>query len=225
MKIKAKNNRFSLELKIPRSCEATYPSLRKLKRGNTQESEDKLNGVWTLLKGCQVKGKRYHEPFGGIGLSAQVANSLSMSVSVNELDSGLYSFLCEQYDEVTNEDADKLIMDRVPFRFFDRNHFTFNHIGPAFNEALIKTTKVLLYTDVFPFSLKPFDMLKLKLYLKRCKARMEKEGWYIQKVFLYRNRHVMIVKMTKNKSKKQIIKVETEPTDPFEMTIDIGLFG
>jgi len=225
MKITAKNKKMSLEWKIPRSCEATYPSLKKLKRGNTADAEDKLNGLWTLLKGCRLKGDTWDDPFGGIGTSAKLAYSCGMKVSVNELDTGLYNFLRTEYDEVTNEDADTLKMKPVSYRFFDRNHFTFNHLCDSFFESLLTTEKILLYTDVFPYSLKPYSRELLNQYLGRCDNWLKKTNWGIQKVFLYRNTNVMIVKAKKNYFKKQIIEIEKEPRDRFDMTVDIGLFG
>jgi len=223
MKITAENNKNYLEWQIPSDCVDTYPSLKKLKRGNTKDSEDKLNGVWSLIKRNKLKGCSWHEPFGGIGMSARLADSNGMFVSVNELSPSLYKYLREHYDDVTKGDAEKIEMAPVDYRFYDPSHFTFNHMCCSFFQSLLRTRKVFLYTDVYPFCLKPFDVNRLNQYVMHCNLWMLCCGWRIDEFYLYRSNNAMIIKAVKNNLGKQIIN-RAKCTNPFEITIGTGLF-
>lgn len=223
MRIMAESNKQTLRWALPSDCVDVFPSLKKLKRGNTKDAEDKLTGVWGLIKRYKLKNQSWHEPFGGIGMTAQLAQTNGMFVSVNELNRSLYNYLKMFYDDVTLKDAEKLEMSPVDYRFYDPSHFTFNHLCSSFYQSLLMTRKTLLYTDVYPFCLKPFDKKKLANYLLKSQIWMMSAGWNIESFYLYRSNNAMIVKARRNNFTKQIIDV-VKNDDPFKITIGTGLF-
>ena len=188
-----RNRLMYFSLNIPQELASSFPSLKKLIKGNTKDFADKLTALEAL--GVPTEGTTWDEPFGGVGASAALASYHGMTVTINELSPELVGYLKGAYPEVTCQNALSMDMKKTACRFYDPSNFTFNHLCAAFSRALKTTQQTMFYTDVFPYSMKPFDCCKLKGYLKKCSGYLFNEGWFIQGIYLYRSRNAMVVKI------------------------------
>ncbi len=106
----------------------------------------------------------------------------------------------------------------------DNSSTTLRRVDDAWDAAAREVVRSLLYTDTFPYSLIPFNMNRLKTYLREVDSWMRDRGLGVTGVFLYSNRRVMIVRADRNAHDGNGEVTFVKPADPFKFSKREGLF-
>lgn len=204
MEYKIYNDELIFKLTVADALKkSSFPSLKKLNKAVNRNIElcYKLEGICEFLKRERVRS--YFEPMAGAGFSCSLVKQLHNPIMfLNDYSQPLFEHLKETFPEsvVTDFDIhkgnwDKSVSKKVDCIFADYSHFTFNHSTVSLEGFLKKTRGIFIYTDVFPFSLKPFNEEKLMRYIRCVKKFFFARKWYVDSIFLYPNKKVMMLKI------------------------------
>lgn len=176
-----------------------FPSLRKVKNGTRSDLSYKISGVHELLKGEKIES--YCEPMAGIGFSPGLIREMfDPEMILNDIDEGCVNVLEANFTEASifNKDFRNLSYDTLTFEpdvvFLDQSHFTANKDTTGVLNWAERAKNTLLLTDVFCFSLKPFNETRYDSYLTRMNELLAIAGKSIDQVFLYPNKNAAIIK-------------------------------
>jgi hypothetical protein len=207
MKYEIYNKDIIYKIMVNASLMKSFTSAKKINK-NINTNTDlcyKLEAIYAFLKNEYIES--YCEPMAGLGFSASLVQAMypNASMILNDISVSLFEHLKSHFpqEQIYNDDVIEQIdwtlkIPRVDCLFSDHNHFTFNHDTCFLERALKKTKKIFIYTDVFPYSLKPFDRSKLNDYIRRVKAFFHRRGKYVDSVYLYPSRNVMMLKVVNN---------------------------
>jgi len=210
MEMKCYNRKISYVIDVPEKVKTSFTSIKKIKKGMNQNTDlvYKLNGLYAFLSEENVK--TYLEPFAGIGFSSAMIKELHDPIMIlNDINIDLVHCLERFFpnQRIYNRDVlTQRLLKRggttIDCCFFDHNRFTFTKqikMVLSFLQMLSATTQCFIWTDVFPFSLKKWDIDRLNDYLNVAESFINLMGWGIESVYLYPNKHVMLVKAKKGK--------------------------
>lgn len=229
------NNDLFFKLDVADSLKkGSFPSLKKINKRINHNIElcYKLEGIYEFLKYEEIRS--YAEPMAGAGFSCSLVKQwYNPTMYLNDYSEFLYNHLSKAFPEdvVTNFDidkgnwGDKHLPKKMDCIFADYSHFTFNHSTLSLEGFLKKTRKVFIYTDVFPFSLKPYDKDKLIKYLQRVKKFFFKRKWYVHSIFLYPNKKVMMLKIKKTANRSFRATVWLDKTENIITIEKLGGLG
>jgi hypothetical protein len=221
MRYEIKNNRISYDLVVIDKAAFSFPSISKLKSGLNQKSDlaYKLNGVYAFLRNTKIE--RWVGPMAGVGFSSSLVHKMFSSASQTLCDNNkeCHASLLQNFPQAgvwfcDCKDAYFLrSLKLFDCCFFDHSHFTLNKKEEldCFRAYLKKPTNIFIYTDVFPYSLKPFNTDKFLNYLGRVHDFLQEHGWYLDAWYLYPSHNVVMIKAVRCKVKmKQILLDDTE---------------
>lgn len=202
--VKFYNSSIDFEIKIPRHD--AFPSIVKFLRGNSKDLLNKLNGIFLLVPFC----KTYFEPMAGIGFSSCLVKALyNPVIDANDIDGLCVEFLRQNLPKANVSQKDIKVMEywekkETEVTFFD-NSLSFKSMAKKgfefpFFEALKITQTTFVWTDVFPFSIIPFNEKRLTQYLKEVDLQLSKEktGFRIHSIYLYEGKQIMLVRADKD---------------------------
>lgn len=158
-----------------------------LGNGGKNDFAYKLNVLHTILTGIKFRLSYWIEPCGGYGFSSGLVHILypNTKMLLNDIDEDRYQELKRFKGLITNLDYTTLQYKNIlnkycrdnAVMFFDAYSFTTNN-----NELMRYTKKYicqyskLIITDVFCYSMKPFNEQKYKEYLKQLQNTLEIEN-------------------------------------------------
>lgn len=215
------NDNFVFSISFGTEVESAFKSISRIKDGKNSEVCSKLNGLYYLTKNKDIQS--YGEICAGVGFSSALishTNSPGIKMYLNDNNEHCIKELKKNVPNISlyyqrSYFDEELFKDLPPlhFLFFDDTFFTLNkkHLIPVLKNCLRKSGNVLV-TDVFSFSLKPFNMEKYVAYLKR----YEDLGCYAHRVYLYKNNNCGIIQLSLDKHSLKIIK-EDEKTQIFSI--------
>ena len=235
---KISNSKINFRLSISVENTEVFPSIRKLKEGGKSDVCNKLNGLWALLQDFpQIKS--YVEPCAGVGFSGKLIEEVfhPSEMYLNDLDKNCTCDLLKTFstNHITNMNCyDLEYLYSIPIQvdciFADFSNFTFTHKIPKQNPELdfllklSQQSQILLFTDVFSFSLKPFDQYKYQQYLRHVDSLFREYGQSsIYKVYIYPNTNCSIIRVEQS---KPFVTIDTPlVNDPFiiEFISDINV--
>jgi hypothetical protein len=150
----------------------------KLGNGGRNDMAYKLNVIYDIVACKQLSIGQWVEPCAGYGFSSGLVHFLRPNVKLvlNDLDADRWLRLQRFKGIITNNDYMSkrytnmlsLYNTEDAFIFFDAYSFTLNNreIVEYAKEYVCQFQNILI-SDVFCFSLKPFDPIKYKKYLRR----------------------------------------------------------
>ncbi len=223
-----RGNNLEFTILVKEEAMETYPSLSHIKSGNKSDLSSKLNGVHTLLKN-ERSILDYFELCGGVGFSsALVYNMYSPYLFINDINEHcLNSAILNLPKSAKFTNIDYLFFKELPITeqvvFLDFSNFTLNKKKlPELLKFYINKPETVLITDVFSFSLKPWDGKKYQEYLERFQKHLQKTNKYLHTVYLYRRKNAAIF-LLKDHSVKEI-RIIKEYQSNFYIYEKLGLF-
>ena len=216
---KIENSEVVYRIRCTQQVQNAFPSIRKIKNGNRSDLMYKLNGVYEILKNENIAS--YLEPMAGAGFSSALVQHMhSPELYLNDINPHCVENLQHNFesDIITEYDytSEKYYFNipTVDCCFFDHSHFTFNRETKWLYEFALHSEKIFIYTDVFAFSLKPFDIEKYIKYLRRSNTHLKKIGLFIKNVYIYPSKNAAVVGASPNPKNK----INTiEGTDKFQI--------
>jgi len=215
MEFVAFNSKIHINITINENGIDDFPSLKKLKRGNTRDIVYKLNGLLILLG--KESFSSYAEPMAGVGFSAKMVEALQnpSTIVLNDISEELGTLLLKNIPHSTITHIDCLtqeyIAPLVECTFIDFNNFTMNRERYVENlkRLIPETSRIVLLTDVFAYSLKPFNIEKFEAYSDRISSYFLKSySLYLSTIYIYPNHNAAIMKFTKTKGKDNYVVID-----------------